>query len=62
MDISKPCLKTFLQLAQSEHLLLHTCVSPHTPTDGVARIFSLTPMQRPGIELMSIQLHLFEGL
>ena len=40
-------------LAQSAHLFLHTCASPHTPTDGVARIFSLTPMPQLGIELTS---------
>ena len=31
------------------------------PTDGLAKIFCLTPMLRPGIELTSDQLHLFEG-
>ena len=25
----------------SEHIFLRTCVSPHTPTDGMGRIFSL---------------------
>ena len=34
---------------------------PHTRTDDVARAFSLTPMQRPGIKLMLAPLHLFEG-
>ena len=28
----------FFLLPQSVHLFLHTCVSPPTPTDGVARI------------------------
>ena len=40
----------FLLLAQSVHLFLMRCVTPHIPTDGVARIFSLTPMLEPGIE------------
>ena len=30
----------FLVLAQSAHLFLHSRDSPHTPTDGTARIFS----------------------
>ena len=30
------------------------------PTDGVERIFSLTPMPQPGIKLMLAQLHLLE--
>ena len=51
----------FLLLAHSAHSFLRTCALPHTPTDGVARIFPLTPMPRPGIKLMSAQLHLFEG-
>ena len=46
---------------QSARLFLHTCVLPHTPTDGVAGIFSLTPMPQPGIKLTSVQMHLFEG-
>ena len=32
----------FLLLAHSAPLFLRTCASPPTPTDGVARIFSLT--------------------
>ena len=52
----------FLQLPQSAHLYLRTCVLPHTPTDGVTRTFSLTPMPQPGMELTSALLHLsFEG-
>ena len=43
------------------HLFLRTCVLPHTPTDGVARIFFLTPMPQPVIELASVQLRIFEG-
>ena len=50
---------SFLLLAHSAHLFLHTCAFPHTPTDGVARIFSLAPMPRPGIEFTLAQLHLF---
>ena len=52
---------TFLLLAWSAHLYLRTCDSPHTPTNGVARIFPLIPMLRPGIKLSSAQLHLFDG-
>ena len=52
----------FLPLAQSTHLFLHTCVLSHTPTDCVARIFSLTPFLRPGIKLTAVQLNPFEGL
>ena len=48
----------FLLLAQSMHLYLQTCVLPHTPPYGVARIFSLTPMPWPGIKLTSALLHL----
>ena len=48
----------FLLLGHSAHLFLHTWASPHTPTDGVARIFSLTPMSQLGIELTSAQLYL----
>ena len=33
----------------------------NTPTDGVARIFFLSPMPRQGIKLMSALLHIFEG-
>ena len=33
-----------------------TWVLPHTPTDGAARIFSLTNMPKWGIELVSAQL------
>ena len=51
----------FLLLAHSAHLFLHTCAFPHTPTDGVARIFSLAPMPQPGIEFTLAQLHLFGG-
>lgn len=37
---------------------------PHLtfPADSGAKIFSLTPMMQPGIELMSAQLHLFGTL
>ena len=42
-------------------LNLHTWVLPHTPSDGMARIFPLTPMLRPGIKLTLAQLHLLEG-
>ena len=38
-----------------------TWVLPHTPTDGAARIFALANMPQSGIELVSDQLHLFEG-
>ena len=52
----------FLLLVQTTHLFLLTYVSPHTATDGVARIdFSLTPKPWPGIKLKSAQLHLFLG-
>ena len=47
---------------QSALLFLHTCVLPHTPTDGVARIFSLTHKMRLGIKLTLAPMHLFEGL
>ena len=33
----------------------------NTTTDGVARIFFLSPMPRQGIKLMSALLHIFEG-
>ena len=56
-----PASDSFLLLAQSTHLYLHTCVSPHTPTDGVARIFPLTPILRQGIKLTWALLHLFCG-
>ena len=39
---------------------MHTCVSPHTPTDSMARIISLTPKLWPGLELKSAQLHIYE--
>ena len=52
----------FLLLALPACLRLCTYVLPHALTDGVGRIFSLTPMLRPGIELRLAQLHLFEGL
>ena len=50
----------------NQHILPLALISanmflPHTLTDGVARIFSLTPMPRLGIELMSAHLLLFEG-
>ena len=32
-------LSLFLLLAQTVRLFLHTCASPQTPTDGVARFF-----------------------
>ena len=51
----------FLLLAQSANLFLCTSASPHTPTDGMARIFILTPMLKLGLELRSVQLHLFVG-
>ena len=51
----------FLLLAQTAHLSLRTCVLPHTPTEGVAMIFHLTPMLWPGIELKSVQFYFFEG-
>ena len=50
---------SFLLLVQSQLLFLRTCVLPHISTDCVARIFSLTPMLRPGIELTLVQLSLF---
>ena len=55
-----PVSNIYQLLAQSTHLFMHTCVLPHTSTDGVARIFSLTHMPRTGIKLMSVQLHLFQ--
>ena len=58
IEKQKRKVRFFLQLAQSRLLFLRTCVSPHITTDGVARIFSLTPMLRPGIELTSVQLDL----
>ena len=45
---------------QSNCLYLHTSVLPQTTTDGVARIFFLTPRLWPGIK-PTAQLHLFEG-
>ena len=45
----------------SELISARTCVLPHTPTDGVARTFSLTPMPQLRIKLTSVQLQLFEG-
>ena len=51
----------FFILAQFANLFLGTCVLLHTSTDGVAKIFSLTPKPQPGIKLISCQLHLFEG-
>ena len=36
-------------------------ISAHTPTMGVAKIFSLTPMPQLGIKLTLALLHLFEG-
>ena len=41
----------FLILAQSVRLFLRTWALPPTPTVGVARIISLTPMPQPGIKL-----------
>ena len=52
---------SFLLLAQSARLYLHTCVWPHAPTDCVARILSPMPMPQPEIELTMSQLHLFVG-
>ena len=43
------------------YLFLHTRVLPPTPTDGVARTFSLTPMPQSRIKLTSVQLQLSEG-
>ena len=41
---------------------LRTCVLPHTPTDGMARIFPPTPLPKPRIKLKSVPFHLsFEG-
>ena len=57
--VAKPEKIIILLQAKSVHLYLHTYVLPPTPTDGMARIFSLTPMQWPGIELTLFQLHLF---
>ena len=34
---------------------------PHIRTDGLVRIFSLTPIPQPWIKLMSVQLHLWVG-
>ena len=51
----------FFLLAQSASFYLCICLSLHAPTDGVARIFSLTLMPRPGIELTSAPLHLSFG-
>ena len=45
-------------LAQYERLYLCISLSLHAPTDGVARIFSLTLMPRPGIELTLVPLQL----
>ena len=53
--------RVFLLQAHSAHFFLGTCASPPTPTDGVARIFPLTPMPQLGIELTSAQLQLCEG-
>ena len=39
----------FLLLAQSALLFLHSCVSPHSPSDGVARIFSPNSFAATGI-------------
>ena len=50
----------FLATSQISVLISAKCVVPHTPTDGMDLIFSLTPMLQPGIELTSVQLHLFE--
>ena len=38
-DVNQNFFLPFLLLAHSAHLFLHTCALPHTPTDGVARIF-----------------------
>ena len=43
--VAKPEKIIILLQAKSVHLYLHTYVLPPTPTDGMARIFSLTPMQ-----------------
>ena len=59
--VSAPCWKHFLLLGQSARLYLGTCVTLHVPTNGMAWIFSLTPMPRTGIQLMSAQLYFFGG-
>ena len=51
----------FLLLPKIAHLFLRTRVLPHTHTDGVARIFPLTPMPWQGIKLTSVLYHLIEG-
>ena len=33
------CKKIIATLSQSAHLFLHTCVSPHTPTNGLIKTF-----------------------
>ena len=47
----------FMLLAQSACFFLRTCGLPLTPTDGVARIFSLTPCCYRGIGLTLAPLH-----
>ena len=42
-------LLTFLLLAQL--ISAHMCFASHTPTAGVAKIFSRTPTLRPGIDV-----------
>ena len=51
----------FFLLGQSARFYLHTIVLPPTPTDDMARIFSLTPIPLPGIKFTLAQLHLLEG-
>ena len=51
----------FLLPAKSARLFLRTFALPSTPTDGVARNLSLTPLQRRGFELPLAPLHLFNG-
>ena len=54
-------LVKFFLIARSARLYLCTCALPTTPTDGIARIYSLNPMPRLGMELTSAPLDLFEG-
>ena len=50
-----------MQLAQSACSYLRKCVVPHTPTNGMSTIFSLTRMPQPRIELIIVQFHLLGG-
>ena len=51
----------FCYYPQTTHSFLCACASLPTPTDGAARIFSLTPPPWPGIKLALVQLHILEG-